>query len=135
MSREHDVLAEHVAMWLRRANRDLGAAALDLSVEPPFLADAVFHCQQAAEKALKGLLAAHARVFGKTHIIEDLAPDLLASDATLEPILRRASRLTVYAWKFRYPGEADEPPLAEAREALEIARAVVAAVEERIARS
>jgi HEPN domain-containing protein len=129
-----DVLAEHVAVWLRKASRDLGAAALDLSVDPPFLADAVFHCQQAAEKALKGLLTAHARVFDKTHIIEDLAPDCLAVDATLEPILRRATRLTVYAWKYRYPGDADEPPLSEALEALETARTLVAAVEERIER-
>jgi hypothetical protein len=42
--------------WLRRANRDLSAAAHVRRVEPPLLDVAVFHCQQAAEKSMKALL-------------------------------------------------------------------------------
>ena len=43
-------------------------------------------------------------------------------DPALEPPLRRAAPLTEYAWRFRYPGDLDEPPVEEAREALTIAR-------------
>ena len=49
-------------------------------------------------------------------------------DPSLEPLLRRASVLTDYAWKFRYPGEPDEPPREEAEEALALAREVYEAI-------
>lgn len=51
--------------WLGRAATDLRAAALDLGADPPILEDLVFHCQQAVEKAMKGLLAWHDQPFGK----------------------------------------------------------------------
>ena len=53
--------------WLSRAAIDLRAAALDLAGDPPLLEDLVFHCQQAVEKALKGMLTWHDEPFGKTH--------------------------------------------------------------------
>jgi HEPN domain-containing protein len=43
--------------WLAKADMDLKAAAHELTAAPPFTADAVFHAQQAAEKAIKGFLA------------------------------------------------------------------------------
>lgn len=130
MSRE--VVRKHVDAWLIRARRDLAAAELGLSAEPPLLDDVAFHAQQAAEKALKGLLTDNDLIFTKTHVIGELAPALLGVDREMEPLLRRASRLSPYAWRYRYPGDAEEPPLAEAVEALEIAREVVAAVDARI---
>ena len=45
--------------WMTKAAGDLSAAAHQLTATPPFTADAVFHAQQAAEKAMKGLLAWH----------------------------------------------------------------------------
>jgi hypothetical protein len=48
--------------------------------------------------------------------------------ASLEPLLKRAERLSVYAWAFRYPGDADEPPLEEAQASLALAREVVEAM-------
>ena len=39
--------------WLRRAQSDLRAAEIDLTAQPALSGDAAFHCQQAAEKALK----------------------------------------------------------------------------------
>lgn len=41
--------------WLTRARDDLRAGEVDLGPVPPLTADAVFHAQQAAEKAMKGL--------------------------------------------------------------------------------
>jgi HEPN domain-containing protein len=114
--------------WLRRAQRDLSGGALDLGVEQPLTGDAVFHAQQAAEKAMKGFLTWHSRVFRKTHNLTELGEMCAAVDPELEPLLRRASALTEYAWKYRYPGEPDEPPREEAEHALALAREVYQAI-------
>ena len=45
--------------WLAKAQTDLRAAQVDIAASPPILSDALFHCQQAVEKALKALLAAN----------------------------------------------------------------------------
>jgi HEPN domain-containing protein len=44
------------APWLRKASNDLRYAAIDLAADPSAPEDAVFHCQQAVEKALKAFL-------------------------------------------------------------------------------
>ena len=46
--------AAAVRGWLSRAANDLRAAHIDLDAEPLLIEDALFHCQQAAEKTLKG---------------------------------------------------------------------------------
>jgi HEPN domain-containing protein len=89
-----DARAEEAAAWLRRAREDLRAAEVDLAAEPPLLADAAFHCQQAVEKALKGLLARHDHVFPRTHDLAQLARACLEHEPTLEDLLRRAAPLT-----------------------------------------
>lgn len=53
--------------WLAKASSDLRAGAHMLTADAPFTGDAVFHAQQAAEKAFKGFLAWHDVPFGKTH--------------------------------------------------------------------
>ena len=52
------------ASWLRKASSDLRYAGIDLAAEPAAPEDAVFHCQQAVEKALKAFLvyAPHVRL-------------------------------------------------------------------------
>jgi len=118
--------------WLRRANRDLRTAAHVMTAEPPLLDAAVFHCQQAVEKAMKALLVWHDLPFRKTHNLEELGAACLRFDQTLDAFVALAAPLTEYAWKFRYPGELLEPSETEAREALQIARDVYDAVAERI---
>ena len=110
--------------WLVRAASDLRAAAHELKADPPLLDDIVFHAQQAAEKSLKGFLAWHDRPFRKTHDLVELGHACTDLDGTLEDLLRRAAPLTEYAWRFRYPGDPEEPPEDEARSALEVAREV-----------
>lgn len=130
-ARRADTLA-----WLRKAEGDLRAASVDLAADPPLLDDALFHCQQAVEKALKGLLTWHDVPFRKTHSLEELGRQVVALHGDLRPMVDRASLLSEYAWKFRYPGEVDAPSLAEATDALALAReahaAVLAAVGERL---
>jgi HEPN domain-containing protein len=113
--------------WLARAADDLEAAERLLKA-PALFGAAVFHCQQAAEKALKGFLAWHDTPFRKTHDLEESGEACIAIDATLRETIDRAIPLTEYAWKFRYPGEPEEPTREEADDALAAARDVYAAV-------
>ena len=48
-----EAAAELVRDWLTRASHDLRAARLLSSTEDPLLDIAIYHCQQAAEKAIK----------------------------------------------------------------------------------
>jgi HEPN domain-containing protein len=65
--------AEDVRAWLKKAALDLYTAQHLISAgELNLRADAVFHAQQAAEKALKGFLAWHDVPFRKTHNIGEL---------------------------------------------------------------
>ena len=56
----HDpLLVAETKSWFIKAANDLRAAVHEFSAEPPLLGDIVFHCQQAAEKAMKGFLTPH----------------------------------------------------------------------------
>ncbi|MHB0876176.1 MAG: HEPN domain-containing protein [Anaerolineae bacterium] len=114
--------------WLSKAMRDIRTAEVVLAAEPPLLEDALFHCQQAAEKALKALLAWHDRPFRRTHDLSELGRQCIALVPDLETLLIEVAPLSEYAWRFRYPGEPEEPAPAEAREALVLARRVVHAI-------
>lgn len=87
-----------------------------------------FHCQQAAEKALKAFLTWNDVPFRRTHDLAELSRQCMAFDASIESICLRAEVLTPYAWVFRYPGDAEEPTHGEANEALARAREVFNAV-------
>jgi len=127
MPHDPSLIAETRA-WLLKAAKDLAIADHDRNAKPPFLEDVVFHCQQAAEKVLKGFLTWHGIAFRKTHNLVEIGQSCVAVDRTLEPTLRLAAPLTEYAWKFRYPGEPEEPSSEEADEALATAREVHDAV-------
>jgi HEPN domain-containing protein len=108
--------------WLAKADRDLKAAAHELTAMPPFTAAAVFHAEQAAEKAMKGFLAWHDVPFRRTHDLAEVGHQCASLEPSLEPLLMRAASLTQYAWKFRYPGEPAEPSREEAEIAIALAR-------------
>mgnify|MGYP001596119713 CR=1 FL=1 len=131
MSADPARIAE-VRAWMSKAATDLRAGAHDLSAVPPILEDVVFHGQQAVEKALKALLTWNDCDFRKTHSIEELGEQCLRLDATLRPLIDRAAPLTEYAWKYRYPGEPDEPTPDEAKDALAVARNVYDAIRSRL---
>lgn len=118
--------------WLARAAADLRAAANESSAEEPVLGDAVFHCQQAVEKAMKAFLTWHDVPFRKTHDLGVLGGQCAEIDPTLTEALRSAAPMTEYAWKFRYPGDIFEPTREEVDRALALARTAVAAIESRL---
>jgi HEPN domain-containing protein len=118
--------------WLTKAANDLRGAEIDLAAEPPLLDDLVFHCQQAAEKALNAYLTWHDEPFRKTHDLEEMGKPCVGMDPTLRPLLDRVAPLSDYAWQFRYPGDDPVPALEEATEALALAREAVEAVHARL---
>lgn len=131
MQPDAELLAETRA-WLSRAKMDLDAAAFELTAEPPFAADIVFHTQQAAEKALKAFLTWHSSPFRKTHNLEELGEQCLRFDPALRQVIDRAVPLTKYAWRFRYPGEPENPSREEAETALDLAREVYETIRSRL---
>jgi len=114
--------------WLVKAKDDIRGAEVDLGAVPPLLGDALFHCQQAAEKALKAFLTFHDCPFRKTHDLDVLAASCEELEPGLSPLLLRARELTPYAWRFRYPGDPQEPTEEEGRDALARAKDVVQVV-------
>jgi HEPN domain-containing protein len=131
----HDpALIEETRGWLVRGSTDIRAAEHDLAASPPILSDAVFHCQQAVEKAFKAFLVWRNTPFRKTHSLEEIGEQCIDQDPSLRDIVDKAVPLTEYAWKFRYPGPPEEPTRAEAEEALMIAREAYEAIVSRLPR-
>jgi HEPN domain-containing protein len=125
-------LMDETRAWLVKASNDLRAAEALRATAPPLFDEAVFHCQQAAEKALKGFLTWNGRAFRKTHNLEEIGEQCVSIDPALGETVDRAVPLSEYAWKFRYPGSPYQPMPEEALEALAIARAIVEAVLSRL---
>ena len=128
MPRDDPRLESDVRAWLGKVESDLRCAEIDILADPPLTEDAMFHCQQAAEKTLKAFLTWHDRPFRKTHDLAEIGRECTEIDASLEPLCRRAAALTVFAWAFRYPGDMEQIPVKEAEEALTLAREVHKAV-------
>lgn len=122
----HDpVKVEETRSWFRKAQDDLRAAAVDMGAHPPLLEDALFHCQQAVEKAMKGFLAWHDEPFRKTHSLVELGMACSRLDPSLESLLRKSASLSEYATVFRYPGDAPPPTDEEAADARQMAGEVI----------
>ena len=122
------VLVLDTRAWFLKALTDLRGANADLAADPPVLEDVLFHSQQAVEKAMKGFLAWRQQPFGKTHDLRVLGKACRANDGTLAPLVEKATPLTWYAWKFRYPGALEEPAHDEVLRSLATAREFVEAV-------
>jgi HEPN domain-containing protein len=125
-----DWLRDETRQWFQRGVKDLRAAEI-CSDELP--AEALYHCQQAAEKFLKAFLTWHRTTFRKTHELRELAMVCVGIDATLEATLEPAVVLSQYAWKFRYPGAPYEPDADEAMRGRALAELVRAEIQGRLA--
>ena len=122
----HDpVKMENTRAWFIRAIDDLDVADHDLRAAPPFVRAALFHCQQAIKKALKGFLTWHDEPFPKTHELRFLGERCIRLEPNLKGLLEPAFPLTEYAWKFRYPGPVIEPTAEVAETSLQVAHNVM----------
>ena len=109
--------------WLRHADSDLEIARITQSSRI-LLEGLCFHAQQAAEKALKAVLVAHAISFPRTHNIATLL-DLFPQDIVPPLDVEAAASLTDYAVLTRYPGNFEPITDEEYNEAVRLAEGVV----------
>ena len=86
-----------------KAQNDLDAAKRLAEGDEPLLDVAIYHCQQAAEKVVKGYLTFHNITVSKIHDIEELVSEALEINADFEDWLDVGDSLTRYATAFRYP--------------------------------
>ncbi len=122
-----DPKVELTRQWLRKASGDLTKADVLLASSPSaanVLDGAVFFCQQAAEKALKGFLTWHDQPVRKTHDLRALVQACEAVDPALSQLRLAAEVLMPYLSEFRYPGGDEQPAPEAARDALDLARDV-----------
>ncbi len=105
----NDAKCELVQARLLRAQRDLMAAQRLAAGDDPLWDTAAYHCQQAAEKAVKGYLVFCDRRFKKTHDVEELVKAADAYNDRFSAWQDAAKLVTPYAQAFRYPVEGGEP--------------------------
>jgi len=113
-----------IQFWLKKSQRDL-MAAQKLMAELPDIA--IYHCQQSAEKALKGFLILHDQEPGDTHNINTLVKEASAFNPELAKVLKEAGYLSQYNQTYRYPKESTEdfnPSSGELNKALRLAKDV-----------
>ena len=110
--------------WLRYARANLlhAEAGHAAGVVTEYL---LFDAQQAAEKALKGVLVARGVHFKKSHDLAPLLTKIIDSGVEPPELIRRAAILGSYATQARYPGWGESVDAADLAEALVLARAVV----------
>ena len=114
-----------IRQWLIKSQHDLGSARRLMEGEEPYLDTAVYHCQQAAEKAIKAYLTYRDIIFERTHNLVALLAFCTPSEPTFSQWEEAAEMLTPYATEFRYPGDILNPEMEEAEQALTSADAFV----------
>ena len=129
---EPDLRTLEVRGWLLRPSEDLRAGRHDLTARPPLFNDVAFHAQQCAEKAMKALLVQYERPFRKTHNLTELGGAVARTEPTLAELMRQASLMSEFAWRFRYPGDPASVSEEDALRAIELAERVLAEVRLRL---
>lgn len=124
-----ETIGRLVGAWLSKARHDIETARRMVNHAEPITDTAVYHCQQAAEKALKAVLIKRGEAVFKTHDLVALLTKCANSDQAFTRWVEVAATLTPYATAFRYPSDDPEPPLADAQDAIRMARELLEFVE------
>lgn len=99
-----------VANLLRVAKEDLDGARLLGSANNR---NAVYLCEQAAEKIIRAVLTTEGKHAGIKHLLDEMV-DLVPDENPLKPDLRSIEHLAAYATAYRYPtaaGRTKQTPL------------------------
>lgn len=83
--------------WMAKAKRDLEAAQRMIDCADPLLDTGTYHCQQAAEKALKGWLTFRSVSVTKTHDLVHLVRECQKLDAGFQELFEMADFLSPFA--------------------------------------
>jgi HEPN domain-containing protein len=109
---------QFVRSWLTKARRDLVSAHVLATNVEPLRDTAIYHCQQAGEKAVKGFLAYHDYEVEKFHDVEKLIRSAIPYESQFVSWVGVGRLLTPYATFFRYPGVAEEPSTQQFEQAM-----------------
>src|SRR5262249_44366975 len=90
--------------WVKKAEEDYALAKQGSRSKVPVHNGVCFHCQQCAEKYLKGLLEQLGLPVAKTHDLDDLLNDVKSHHPGLLSLRRGLLFLTDFAVGTRYPG-------------------------------
>ena len=111
--------------WLRHAKSDL-AVAKEVENNPDVLPNqTAFHAQQAAEKAIKGVMIHEGIPFPLTHDLNELIKRWTSSKRAWPLSLANVKTLSPFAVESRYPGYVHQISSANVRAAIELAEAAV----------
>lgn len=109
--------------WLRIAKEDLLAAKALVKIE--LFSAVTYHCQQSAEKSLKGYLVLKEQAAIKTHDLTKLLELCLKFDVNFKKLYEATKQLNPFSTKFRYPTEFEIPDLADAELAINHAQSIM----------
>jgi HEPN domain-containing protein len=93
--------------WLYLADMDIDSAQLLHKWRPAHYEVICYHCQQAAEKYMKGFLYAHDIEPPRTHDIEQLCSLCAGINVSFNLLRNECEYLTDFATQPRYPQELD----------------------------
>jgi HEPN domain-containing protein len=122
-------------VWMNYAETDLRAAQALLESKEFFPRQICFLAQQCGEKAIKAILIYAEVNFPKHHDLDRLR-DLVPDGWKVKEQFPDLAELTIWAVESRYPGDTPDVTEVEARETLQLAQELFAAIstelEERI---
>jgi HEPN domain-containing protein len=118
----NDKIREAVRQWREKAQNDWQTVEI-LTASEQCPADVVcFHCQQFAEKLLKGVLTLHGIEAPKTHDLRRLIHLTEPFVPELSRLNDASDKLTFYGVETRYPGDWIQVTTSEMKEAVELAK-------------
>ena len=118
--------SELARAWLLKAHSDLHTAIQIGGLPDGHLDAGIYHCQQAAEKALKGFLVFRETAFEKIHDLEKIIQQAMEIEPGFGQLEIAAASLTPYSSAYRYPSEQGfiEPSREEFDEAIRQAQTI-----------
>jgi HEPN domain-containing protein len=97
---------EELRQWFAISARDLDSAKCLLNNMYPAPDEVIcFHCQQSAEKDLKGYLLFNNKKFDKIHDLPELLASCIAIDQEFSKFSKQCTFLSRYAVMPRYPND------------------------------
>ena len=119
--------------WFFFASQDVAYARLAIVTECGLILPAIYHTQQAAEKALKAYLCFSGDIIPRTHDLLRLLMLCSKFDRRMELLYEHCQELNPYATKLRYPNDLwFIPELAELQAAVNRAEYVCGFLEDAI---
>jgi len=116
----NDEIIKVTKQWLAKSRNDLKSASKLSAGTEPLLDTAIYHCQQAAEKSLKGYLVFYGIEFSKSHDLRLLITLAGNNNNEFLELMEAGEILTPYAVEYRYPDDIFEPELEEYEDAFKL---------------